>query len=64
MNINDFYKNIKKKYPNTKEVLEQLDEIKDMLNSEVKDYVKNGMKYEEACSKKDEYILEIKKDMY
>ncbi|ELV05297.1 hypothetical protein H263_11105, partial [Brachyspira hampsonii 30599] len=35
MNINEFYKNIKKKYPNTKEVLEQLDEIKDMLNSKV-----------------------------
>ena len=28
MNINEFYKNIKKKYPNTKEVLEQLDEKK------------------------------------
>ena len=51
MNINEFYKNIKKKYPNTKEVLEQLDEIKDMLNSKVQHYVKNGMKYEEACSK-------------
>ncbi|WP_258222237.1 permease prefix domain 1-containing protein [Brachyspira hampsonii] len=69
MNINDFYKNIKKKYPNTKEVLEQLDEIKDMLNSKVKDYVKNGMKYEEACTKAienlgniDEVFEDISKD--
>ena len=69
MNINEFYKNIKKKYPNTKEVLEQLDEIKDMLNSKVQHYVKNGMKYEEACSKSidelgniDEVFEDISKD--
>lgn len=69
MNINDFYKNIKKKYPNTKEVLEQLDEIKDMLNSKVKEYVKDGLKYEEACSKAieelgniDEVFEDISKD--
>ena len=69
MNINEFYKNIKKKYPNTKEVLEQLDEIKDMLNSKVQNYVKNGMKYEEACNKSidelgniDEVFEDISKD--
>ena len=69
MNINEFYKNIKKKYPNTKEVIEQLDEIKDMLNSKVQNYVKNGMKYEEACSKSidelgniDEVFEDISKD--
>ena len=69
MNINEFYKNIKKKYPNTREVLEQLDEIKDMLNSKVQNYVKNGMKYEEACTKAieslgniDEVFEDISKD--
>ena len=69
MNINEFYKNIKKKYPNTREVLEQLDEIKDMLNSKVQNYVKNGMKYEEASSKAinelgniDELFDDISKD--
>ena len=33
-----YNKNIKKKYPNTKEVLEQLDEIKDMLERIEKGY--------------------------
>lgn len=32
----NYYKNIKKKYTNTKEVIEQLYEMKDILNSKVR----------------------------
>ena len=48
MSINDFCNALKNKYPNTKEVLEQIEEIRDTLYMKVEEYQEKGYKYEDA----------------
>lgn len=46
--IDSYLRYIKNKYLNTKEVLEQIEELRDSLNIKVEDYQSEGLKYEEA----------------
>ena len=46
--INKYLDDIKNKYPNTKEVLEQIEELKDTLNIKVEEYQSEGLSYEDA----------------
>lgn len=46
--INNFCEELKKKYPNTKEVLEQIEELRDTLHLKVDENQSKGLKYEEA----------------
>ncbi len=46
--INDYLNGIKRKYPNTQAVKEQIEELRDTLNLKCEEYIKQGQPEEEA----------------
>ena len=46
--INDYCNNLKSKYLNTKEVLEQIEEIRDTVHIKTEEYQEKGYKYKDA----------------
>ena len=59
MNINNFCNELKNKYPNTKEVLEQIEEIRDTLNMKLEEYQIEGSPYDEGSRKAIESLGDI-----
>lgn len=49
--VDSYLKYIKNKYLNTKEVLDQIEELRDSLNIKVEDYQSEGLKYQDAVEK-------------
>ena len=48
--INDYCNNLKSKYLNTKEVLEQIEEIRDTVHIKTEEYQEKGYKYKDAAN--------------